>query len=275
MKSREAAARASELLTSAGIEDAAFEAEYLVRAAGGLTRAGFLLDPELSERQAAELQESIERRVLREPATYITGVREFWGLEIGVGPGVLVPRPETEMLVEVAVSEAASCSGRPTIVDTGTGSGCVAIAVALELNGRAHVAGSDVSADALAIAARNAARHCAPVSFVRGDLLTWASRAGIVLANLPYIPSFEIDLLEPEVSEWEPRVALDGGPDGFALIRRLLDDCATRLRPRLLALEVGFGMAAETRDLALAAGADVDILPDLAGIDRVVCCRWH
>jgi release factor glutamine methyltransferase len=112
------------------------------------------------------------------------------------------------------------------------------------------------------------------VSLVLGDLASGVGRADIVVANLPYIPAFEIDLLEPEVSKWEPRVALDGGEDGYALIRRLIDDCALRLRPRLLALEVGYGMAATTAEIAGAAGATTATLKDFADIDRIVCCRW-
>jgi release factor glutamine methyltransferase len=252
------------------VEDAAFEAEYIVRTAAGLNRTSYFLDPEVPDVGAVEA--SLHRREAREPAAYITGAREFRGLNIEVGLGVLVPRPETEMLVDIALREAAALQ-HPSLADIGTGSGCVAVAMALECPA-ATVVATDVSAEALSYARRNASRHGAPVAFLQADLASPLRSCDVVLANLPYIPSFEIDLLEPEVSKWEPRVALDGGEDGFTLIRRLMADCATRLRPRLLALEVGFGMAATVAEIARLTGAVTEVLPDFAGIDRVVCCRW-
>jgi release factor glutamine methyltransferase len=274
MNAREAAADVRTRLAGAGIEDASFEAEYLVRNASGLTREQFFLAPDLDRAALEQLERAAVRRVAREPANYISGTREFWGLEIGVGPAVLVPRPETELLVELALDEARDIES-PLILDVGTGSGCIAVALAHELGRSARIVAMDVSNEALAVAAANARKHNAPVSFVRGDLAGATRRADIVLANLPYIPSFEIDLLEPEVSQWEPRVALDGGADGFELIRRLLHDCASRLKPRLLALEVGYGMAETAREIAEGHGAEVSIIADFAGIDRIVCCRWR
>ncbi len=277
MNARILAGEAAERLAAAGIEDARFEAEYLVRSAAGLTRAAYFAGAPVGPDVPANAARFVDRRAEREPAAYITGSREFWGMAFEVGPGALVPRPETELLVELALRDAAALA-RPVIADIGTGTGAIAVAIAKELAaaGRsgAHVIAIDVSGEALAYARRNAATHGANLTFLAGDLASPLRRADIVLANLPYIPTEEIDALEPEVSRWEPRVALDGGEDGFALIRRLLDECQHRLRPRLLALEVGFAMAPTAAALARERGATVEVHRDLAGIERVVCCRW-
>ena len=272
MTARTAAADAARLLRAAGVPDPKLESEVLARHAGGLSRASFFAGEPLPEAAGETLAAYIDRRIAREPAAYITGVREFYGLEFGVGPGVLVPRPETEMLVEIALEE---LNGAPDalVADAGTGSGCVAVAIAVAAPA-ARVVAIDVSEVALTVARANATNHDAHVTFILGDLLTGLARAEIVLANLPYIPTGEIDQLEPEVSRWEPRVALDGGADGFALIRRLIDDCATRLRPRLLALEVSYGQAAAVAAYARRHTDEVTLRKDLAGIDRVVCVRW-
>ncbi|MCK9519841.1 MAG: peptide chain release factor N(5)-glutamine methyltransferase [Dehalococcoidia bacterium] len=271
MRARAAARAAAAELAREGIPDPEFEAEYLVRQAAGLTRAQYFADVELPASAQARLRELLDRRLQREPAAYIAGTREFYGLDFDVGPGVLVPRPETELLVDAVLRECGP--GGATIIDAGTGSGCIAVTVALRAPG-AYVVGVDVSGDALRVARRNARRHGAAVAFVRGDLATAIRAADIVAANLPYIPSEEVVELEPEVRYWEPAVALDGGPDGTVLIRRLIDDCSTRLRPRLLALEVGFGQAGDVAAYAAANGARVEVAKDLAGIDRHVLCRW-
>ncbi|MBI5947187.1 MAG: peptide chain release factor N(5)-glutamine methyltransferase [Chloroflexi bacterium] len=274
MNPREAAQEAALKLAAAGVPEARFEAEVLVRHVSSLSRAQFFAARGEMERPA-ELDAAVARRAAREPGAYITGTREFYGLPFHVGPGVLVPRPETELLVDLGI-EAARNIQEPVIVDVGTGSGCIAVALAATL-GRpgATVVATDLSAAALAIARRNRDMIGAPVHFVRASLAGAMARADVILANLPYIPSGEIDALEPEVSRWEPRVALDGGADGLGLIRRLIADCSTRLRPRLLALEVGFGQADAVAALAREAGATVDLARDLAGIDRVVCARWE
>ncbi|MGD9933494.1 MAG: peptide chain release factor N(5)-glutamine methyltransferase [Dehalococcoidia bacterium] len=271
MRARSLAAEGRERLSAAGIESPAFDAEYLVRSVAGIDRAAYFLNPELSDETVCQVRSAVARRSAREPAAYVTGVREFWGLPIAVGPGVLVPRPETELLVELAIGES---NGSDVIVDVGTGSGCVAVAVSRELEG-ARVVAVDVSAEALAFASLNARRHAPEVALVRGDLANAVFSASIILANLPYIATDEIDALEPEVSRWEPRVALDGGGDGFDLVRRLVSDCAVRLRPRLLALEVGYGMAPAACSIVEEHRATATVHRDLAGVDRVVCARWQ
>jgi len=269
------AARAAEpLLAEAGIEESRFEAEYLARTAGGLTRAQYFAGAPLDDAGAERFAGFLERRLQREPAAYLVGEREFRGRMFQVGPGVLVPRPETEMLVDIGLGAAEA--GARIVLEVGTGSGAAAVSLAAELPAGSawRVVATDISAHAILVARANARRHGAIADFVLADLAGPVGEADAVLANLPYIPSGEIDALEPEVSRWEPRTALDGGADGFALIRRLLDDCATRLHPRLLALEVGFGQAHEAAKLVKAAGASPEILPDFNHIDRIVVARW-
>jgi release factor glutamine methyltransferase len=278
MRARDAAREAAPRLARAGIEDADIEAELLAREAGGLSRARYLAGGELREQEIIRFHELVARRLQREPAAYILGMREFYGLEFEVTPDALVPRPETELLVELALAPGPSPDfagvGGTVIVDVGTGTGCVAIAVALQ-RPDVRVVATDVSRAALAVARRNRERNGARVEFVLGDLATAVGRADIVLANLPYIPSDEVQALEPEVRDFEPLVALDGGPDGMTFIRRLVDDCASRLRPSLLGLEVAYGQAREVEAYVRSKGMVTEVVKDLAGIERVVCGRWE
>lgn len=272
MNAREIAGAAARRLEAAGLEDARFEAEVLVREAAGISRAAYFAGAVLDGEARERLERWVARRERREPLAYITGWREFYGRRFAVGRGVLVPRPETELLVDVGLD--AVRGGRGAVVlEVGTGSGAVAVSVAAEAP-EATVIATELSPEALRFAALNAAAHAPGVQLVRCDLAAAVRRADVVLANLPYVPSGEIDALEPEVSAWEPRVALDGGDDGLQLIRRLIRDCAERLRPQLLALEVGFGQADAVAAAGRSLGAAASTLPDLAGIDRVVCLRW-
>lgn len=273
MNAREAAADAARRLAAAGVEDARFEGELLTRESAGLTRAAFFMDPEVPAEAVVQLEGWVQRRVQREPAQYITGHREFYGREFAVGQGVLIPRPETELLVDLALAEL-DANPNAVVWEIGTGSGAVAVSVAAERTG-ATVAATEVSPEAMRFAAHNALRHAPHLGLAFGDLAAPINRAEVVLANLPYIPTWEIDALEPEVSKWEPRVALDGGDDGFTLIRRLVNDCADRLRPRLLALEVGFGQADAVGEIVRVHGPEAWFVKDLAGIDRIVCSRWQ
>jgi release factor glutamine methyltransferase len=273
VNARQAAAEAAGRLAAAGVPDARFEAELLARESSGLSRAEFFAGAELSSKAAATFQQAVERRGAREPAPYITGHREFFGREFAVGSGVLVPRPETELLVELALAELDVEPGA-VILEVGTGSGAVAISVAAE-RPNASVFATEISPAAMAFAAANTSTHAPRMGLLLGDLASPVEHADVVLANLPYIPTWEIEALEPEVSKWEPRVALDGGTDGFVLIRRLIHDCAHRLRPRLLALEVAFGQAADVREILAGYGREAWFVKDLAGIDRIVCARWR
>ncbi|MBE0611520.1 MAG: peptide chain release factor N(5)-glutamine methyltransferase [Dehalococcoidia bacterium] len=272
MNARQAATEASGRLAAAGIEDARFEAELMAREAAGISRAAYFAGSALSAGEARRFEEWVERRTHREPAAYITGHREFYGRSFGVGQGVLIPRPETELLVELGLEDL-DRDPRAVVVEAGTGSGAVGVSIAAGRPG-ARVLATEISPDALRFASANAARHAPWLPLIQGDLLSAISRADVVLANLPYIPAWEIEALEPEVSRWEPRVALDGGEDGYDLIRRLIDDCANRLRPHLLALEVGFGQAADVGAILAAHGVTTWAVKDLSGIDRIVCARW-
>ncbi len=272
MNARAAAESVRSRLADAGIADAAFEAELLVRCAGGLSRAQFFAGEHFDCGAQGQLAALMERRLAREPWAYVAGKREFYGLEFAVGPGVLIPRPETEALVEIALDELRRIPGG-VVVDVGTGSGCVATAIALNSH-QTQVIATETSLAALPFACRNLAAHNVAVRIVLGDLASAIGAADILVANLPYIPSATIPALQPEVRDWEPRAALDGGPDGLDLVRRLIDDCAARLRPRLLALEVMAGQAPEVSRYARAHGALVSTQQDLAGIERVVMARW-
>lgn len=272
MNARQAATEASERLAAAGIADARFEAELMAREAAGISRSAYFAGTGLSAEEARRFEEWVERRTRREPAAYITGHREFYGRDFGVGQGVLIPRPETELLAELGLAELDG-DPRAVVAEAGTGSGAVAVSIAAERPG-ARVLATEISRDALRFAAANAARHAPWLPLIQGDLLSAVARADVVLANLPYIPAWEIEALEPEVSRWEPRVALDGGKDGYDLLRRLIDDCAQRLRPRLLALEVGFGQAADVEAIVASHGVAPWSVKDISGIDRIVCARW-
>lgn len=273
MKARAAAARVRAELEAAGIPDAALEAEVLTRHASGLSRSAYFADEPVAEGACAELDALVARRLRREPAPYLTGIREFHGLEFLVGPGTLIPRPETELLVEIGVAELSRSPGA-TVLDVGTGCGAIAVAVARASPG-ANVVAADVSADALRIAALNIERHGVAVSLMQSDLARGVGSADIVLANLPYVPERDIEGLQPEVRQWEPRVALNGGADGLDLVRALLADFASRLRPRLAAFEVGMGQAGRVAEAAEGLGAEAGIAHDLAGWERVVTARWQ
>lgn len=214
----------------------------------------------------------LRRAAAGEPIPYLLGHSPFMGLEFIVSPAVLIPRPETEQLVEYVLAWA---RGREPLlaVDVGTGSGCIAVCLAARLAG--EVVAIDVSAAALAVAAANVARH-APgrVLLVRGDLLTaLAPSLDLITANLPYVAADEWPTLPVGVKSYEPALALDGGRDGLDLIRTLLPQAAARLRPGgLLLLEVGWRQGQAVADLARAAfpGAAVAVWPDFAGHDRIV-----
>jgi len=274
MKATEAGRSVAQELRTAGIPDAQFEGELLIRAASGLDRVHYFAGAELDSLDMARVEELKVRRLDREPTAYITGCREFYALPFHVTSDVLVPRPETELLVEVALEQLASARGQKAI-DVGTGSGCVAVAIAKHASAPTDVTGIDLSLPALKVGRRNAAANSVDVQFAQGHLAQSIRSTSVIVANLPYIPSAEIAMLEPEVGRWEPRSSLDGGGDGLDLIRSLIHDCGARLRPELLALEVGFGQAGDVSSLAAAAGADTYVLDDLAGIPRVVCARWR
>lgn len=276
----EALRRGAAALRLAGIEDAELEAEVLLRHTLGLSRAHLFLrlQDELDPEDERLFHKLVERRRAHVPTAYLTGHREFYGLDLLVGPEVLIPRPETEHVVEEALRVGRALLARQergTLVDVGTGCGAIALAVAKHLPAL-RVLAVDCSPGALAIAGLNAKRLrlAGRVTFLQGDLLQPVYEpVDIVAANLPYIPSDFIPTLQPEVRNYEPRQALDGGPDGLRVIARLLVQVSSYLRDGrgTVILEIGFGQAEPLRALVAERlpGAALRFTHDLAGIERV------
>jgi release factor glutamine methyltransferase len=277
---RAALAWASTRLRVAGAASPELDALLLLTAALSMTKAAILVHPErqLGDEERGRFAALVGRRAERVPLAYVLGEREFYGREVAVSPDVLVPRPETELLVELALEFLRERPLAGWVADVGTGSGALAVTLAAERPGPRVVA-TDCSPAALAVAGANAARHgvAGRVHFVCADVLAGVvGPLDVIVANLPYIPSGAIDGLMPEVAQYEPRLALDGGPDGLALNRRLLEQARTRLAPGgLLLLEMGYDQGAALRAEAarLLPGADAAIVKDLAGHDRVVRAR--
>lgn len=268
---RRALAAGAARLRRAGVSTPRLDAEVLLAHVLGTERAALLAHGERGlGGRAGAWELALERREAREPVAHITGTRGFRRLELNVDGRVLVPRPETELLVEVAI-DAAPAGGR--VCDVGTGSGAVALALADERPDLLLVA-VDSSEEALRVARANARRLRLEVRFAAGDLLRAVEGPlDAVVANLPYVPDGDLDALAPEISRHEPRAALAGGPDGLALIRRLVTQAAER-EVGLLALEVGAGQAGEVATLLREGGwPRVAAHRDLAGIERVVAGR--
>jgi release factor glutamine methyltransferase len=275
---------AVETLSQAGIENARQEALWILEEAVGVTRVRLHaysedpIDPDRYKKAVA----LIERRALREPLQYVLGHQEFYGLDMTVKPGVLIPRPESELLVEKAIALLRSHS-HPVIVDVGTGSGCLAISMARALT-HAMVIASDRSVAALQIAKVNAKRHGldSRILWLAGDLLDpllssgLAGKVSAIIANLPYISHDEWDRLSPDVKDFEPCLALDGGPDGLDVYRRLLQEAPCLLAPDgVVLVEIGLGQVdrlcqeiADSNMLKV-----VNVQPDLQGIPRMVCLQ--
>jgi release factor glutamine methyltransferase len=262
-----AAEPAAARLAAAGAASPRLDAELLLASVLGVTRtelylgASRPLDPAARER----FEGLIARRAAREPVAYILGRQPFRRLELSVDPRVLIPRPETELLVEVGLELPRGAR----VADVGTGSGAIALALADERPDLV-VTGIDASADALALARENARRLDLDVEFAHGDLLV-GGPYDVVVANLPYVR--EGEELAPEIARYEPAEALYGGPDGLDVIRRLVDAAAEAEVP-VLALEVGAGQADAVASLLGHAGfAHVERRRDLAGHERVVVGR--
>ncbi|MEJ1969814.1 MAG: peptide chain release factor N(5)-glutamine methyltransferase [Rhizomicrobium sp.] len=229
---------------------------------------------EFAQRRPDIFERLVARRTAREPLAYIVGTREFWSLDFAVGPGCLIPRPETETLIEVLIRLVPDRATPLSILDLGTGSGCLLIA-ALKEYPAAHGVGIDSSPDALAWAARNVAAHDVEdrASLIQTGWIEEASPGfDIVLSNPPYIPSADIAQLEPEVRNHEPLTALDGGPDGLDAYRAIASRISGLLRPSGRALlELGIGQAEAVRGILIGRNLQVmGITPDLAGISRVI-----
>jgi release factor glutamine methyltransferase len=271
-------------LDDAGVETARADAEWLLAAALGVSRGRLHAESarSLHGENAERYEAWIRRRARREPLQHILGTQAFRDLTLRVGPHVLVPRPETELLVSWALELLPGPGGRPFAIDVGTGSGCIACALASE-RPDVRVVGVDASPAAAAIARQNVAALGLGdrVSVVEGDLFAGIARdepppADLIVSNPPYVPTGVIDTLAPEVAEHEPRAALDGGPDGLGVIRRLVSAAPRRLRGGApLVLETfGDQQAAAVMDLLRAARfADVTSRRDLNGVVRFVSGR--
>ena len=257
-------------------EFAARDALTLLLHTLGITRAQFYANPdrEVTPKQQAAYEAAIARRLANEPIQYITGDQEFFGLALRVTPAVLIPRPETEHLVEAVLAELKS-SPAPRILDIGTGSGAIAIALAHHLP-QAQVVATDISSAALAIARENAARHnlADRIMFFESDLL--ASLSGpfdAIVSNPPYVPEADRATLHPQVRDHEPASALFAGADGLAIYRRLIPQALAALAPNgLLALEIGHGQRDAIAQL-FAGWSSARFVDDLQGIPRVALAR--
>lgn len=265
----------NELAKDPELPDPGREARWLLAKALGRPEAWVVSHPEavVPDVQAKQFQDWAARRAAGEPAHYIVGLCPFWGREFVVTRDVLIPRPETELIVQRAL--ALPLPTAPWILDVGTGSGNVAVTLALEITG-ARVMATDVSLAAVAVAQRNAARHESVIFLSCGDLAEHAgSRFDLVAANLPYIPSGTVKGLLPEVRDHEPHVALAGGADGMELIRRLLADLPRLLKPGAFALlEVGPVQAWWLEATVAESGLEeVDRISDSGHVERTLVLR--
>ncbi|QOT09767.1 peptide chain release factor N(5)-glutamine methyltransferase [Paenibacillus sp. JNUCC32] len=277
---REAFVEASSFLDGMRVMEPQRNAQLLLEHVLGLSGTSYymaLAEPFPADRRRA-LEEAINRKAQGVPAQYIIGEQEFYGLPFDVTPAVLIPRPETELLVEAVLKYGRELTPRPDgglkVVDIGTGSGAIAITLALQSKGW-DVLASDISPDALEVAARNAKKLGAQVEFRQGNLLEPFAGTGpdILVSNPPYIPAEDIEELQPEVRDYEPRTALDGGPDGLNPYRIMMAQLPLlSAPPRLIAFELGMGQAGDVAELLRKAGywEEIVTVPDLAGIDRHV-----
>ncbi len=274
---RDALEGAADAIAAAGSDTPRLDAELLLAEASGFDRARLAAEPEATLPKGAgrEFATMVRRRVQREPVAYILGRKGFRRIELAVDPRVLIPRPETELLVEVALELLPE--GEPSrVVDVGTGSGAVALAVADELP-EARVVATDTSAAAVEAASGNAERLglAGRVEVIEASYPAERGPFDLLVANLPYVTEAEWEGLEPEIREFEPRGALVPGPTGMEAFEELRDAiAASGAGPAAIALEVGVGQAEAVAELARSAGCEsVELRRDLAGIERVVLAR--
>lgn len=273
--------RAQHQLSKAGIPSPADEARLLLAEVLNVNIAWVMAHPEaiIPPDRRLLFQNYLNRRAAHEPVAYIVGHKEFYGLDFDVNPAVLIPRPETELLVERSLAAAdrlIEIKRRSLLaVDLGTGSGAVAVALAVNQPDMKLIA-VDSSGPALEVARANALRHSVSdrIDFRQGNLLHPVSeRFDLLVANLPYIPSSDVPKLMVDVSRFEPHEALDGGPDGTSLIRQALEQAKTRVeRPAALLFEIGDGQGADLVAFArcLYPDAAIEVSKDYAGFERIL-----
>ncbi len=286
---------ATSFLATHGIPTPRLDAEVLLSHILGMSKTALYthLHTPLGTPDDNAFWHKIVRRAKREPLQYITGVQEFWSLDFLVDPRVLIPRPETELVLEVGLEllgDPAAVSAQSTkqswqqpiqILDLGTGSGCIAIALATQLP-QTQFWACDVSCDALTVARENARRHKVDdrITFMHADMTDMhdglenrLSNFDLIVTNPPYITQSDLTTLQPEVRDWEPRLALDGGQDGLDFYRRLLQNCPMLLRPGgWLVMETGHDQSESIRRMAEAQPTltDCSVRHDYAGLPRVV-----
>jgi len=262
-----------DFLLSKGVTNARLEAEWLLCAVTGLDRVGLYLqyDKPLNDRELAEYRAMVTRRAKREPLQHILGSQEFCGLEYEVTADVLIPRHDTEVLISEAIIRQPDSR---SVLDIGTGSGCIAISLQKRLP-KAAVTATDISEAALTVAGRNANKHGAAVEFLMGSL--FAPVAGrcfdLIVSNPPYIPTSDIESLDQEVRDYDPRAALDGGGDGLDIYRTLIPAAVEYLAPGgWLLVEIGIGQAKDVVQLFqhTSSYGEPIIALDSSGIERVV-----
>lgn len=275
---RSALAKGAAALASSGIPSPVLDTEVLLAHVLGWNRARLFSRPEhtLTREEEQRFETCLARRQRHEPVPYIIGSREFYGLTFAVDRRVLIPRPETEQVVERALE--AITMDSPLIADVGTGSGIIAISLAAHLP-LARIYASDASSEALEVAASNCHRHglTERIRLLGGDLLApLPEPVDLIAANLPYVPTAELARLDVDVKDYEPWQALDGGPDGLVQIARLLGQAGRWLRsPGVVALEIGAGQGERAARLARDSfpTARVELFQDYAGLDRVIRIR--
>lgn len=273
-------AEATGVLAGAGVEDPKLDASVLLAAVLGVDRSKlFTGSAAFDNRSIPRFHKLIARRAAREPLAYIVGHKEFFGLDFAVSPEVLIPRPETELVVELALAALRAKPGG-VVLDLGTGSGAIAIAIAANAPD-VHVTATDIAPGALKIARRNAVRHscAARIEFALGDMFAALPcshrKFDLIVSNPPYVREDEMAGLQPEIVRYEPEIALRGGKDGLDFYRRIAAQAGSYLNPGgELMLEVGTGQAADVARLLQEGGCrPVATRRDLAGHDRVVHAR--
>ncbi|OEF99848.1 protein-(glutamine-N5) methyltransferase, release factor-specific [Vulcanibacillus modesticaldus] len=283
MTIKEAYSWASSFLEKNKIDNPSLEAEVMIRTLHNWDRSQFFLNLEiiLSINKYQQLKEWLYRRIQHEPLQYIIGTQDFYGRTFRVTPNVLIPRPETELLIETVIKEANKLWGEKpiTAVDIGTGSGAIAITLALEKE-EWEVHTVDISKEAIKVASDNAAKLHANITFHHGDLLLPLIKKQIqvdlIISNPPYIPSQDILDLMPEVRDFEPTLALDGGIDGLNFYRQILKQSSSILKlPGIIAFEIGVNQSDMIKNLFYQSGAkEVKVLPDFQNIPRIAI-GWY
>lgn len=266
---------AREVLARSGIADPRREAASLLAFAIKRSPTFLIAHPEyeLTATENSLVNEVVKRRSNREPFQYILGHQEFYGLNFEVSPDVLIPRPETEILVENAIETLLGLND-PHFCEIGVGSGCISVSILHNVK-NATAVGIDISGTALAIAKHNAAKHQVAdrIKFIEGDIFGgFADKFDVIVSNPPYIPDGDVPALQPEVVNFEPQRALAGGSDGLDIVRRIIIDSPELLSPRgVLLIEIGFGQSdAVAMLLDLSIWDSPVFLPDLQGVPRIL-----